>query len=426
MERKILTHHERIEVSAIQDSVRRAADLIQRNFIITNEFCGWHQYIGERRVGPPATSMGLLILKYAKRKFDYLGNAQEQLRKFQFQTSDPLTDGGWTIRSITRYPITDSTAWVLIGLVSTGELIQSTCIQKGLNWLLINRNKDGGWGGKLGNPSRVWSTFWASWAVSLIQPGHESLHGVVTWLKRSQNADGGWGEIPGKNSTAIHTALALLALNDSGEDPSSKPCRDGVEWLYSHWNPVSMWDGDSKLEEYDIFLSSESWDRVQIRHFNTQWAVTALVRIGDGIFRHEVFRAMKYILAQQNAEGYWPHPASRDRILIWGIHDSLLALVTFASSFGQLSGTGALDLYDNVVVFNKVGTNTTFLSLILLETRGRVLSFARNYWTLGIVVLYLLSIYPLVTYAHFEWKDILIGMIVPILLVFYQVLLQRR
>jgi len=426
MAQKSLALHDRIEVRSIEDSLRRAADLIQRNFIITNEFCGWHQYIGERRVGPPATSVGLLIMKYSKRKFDYVGIAQEQLRKFQFHTDDPLTDGGWTIRSITRYPITESTAWVLLGLLSTGESSQSPHIQRGFNWLLVNQNKDGGWGGKRDNPSRVWTTFWASWAVALIQPSHESLTRVATWLRRNQNADGGWSEVPGKNSTAIHTALALLSLDNTGEDSSSKTCRDGVEWLYNHWNPARMWDDNSMREEYDIFLSPESWDRVQIRHFNTQWAVTALVRSGHGIFRREVFQAVKYILAQQHADGYWPHPASRDKILIWGIHDSVVALTTFVSSFGQLSGTGAIDLYDNVVVFNKVGTNTTFLGLILLETKARFVSFATNYWTLGIVVLYLLSIYPLITYAHFEWKDVLIGMIIPLVLVFYQVLLQRR
>lgn len=423
---ELLASQERVIIEDVKRACDRAADLLLRSFVMTNEFCGWHQYLGQQRTGPPATAIGLAILQHIGRDFEHSDVAKKELYKNQFSSEDPLVDGGWTIRSIARYPITESTAWVTHGLLSIGEWpAHIVAVQKGLKWLVNNQNNDVGWGAILGNPSRAYSTYWATQAIAESGLHRDALLTAGTWIRQNQNGDGGWGEMPGRPSTPAHTAFSILALLNCGEDPLSGCVQEAVTWLYKRWDHQKMWDWTPLHEEYDIVLGIDRWDRIRIRHFQTQWVLVALLRAGAGIFKREVFQGINWIIQRQRPAGYWHHPAVGDQMSIWGVHASVLTLTTFINSFGTTSNTGTIDCYGDIVVFNRKGTASSFRRLLALETTSTLKRLVSRHWSLGLAMLYLLSIYPSMEYFGFTWKEILVGMILPLVLVFYQLLLSR-
>lgn len=419
------SHFRRVWIEDINLACQRAADLVVRSYVHTAESCGWHQYLGGQRAGPPATVTGLQVLWYSGRDFEGASAAKQSLYRDQFKAEQPNVDGGWTIRSIARYPIVESTAWVMYGLQLIGEP-KNEAIQRGLQWLVGNQNDDGGWGSVQSATSRVYVTYWVSAALELSQLYPETLFRANSWLKASQNRDGGWGEVSGRESSAVHTACGILSLLNCGESPTSGPVREGVQWLVDHCRPDLLWEWSQRQEEYDIILGPDQWDRVRLRHFPTQWAAIALLEASGGIFSPAVFDAVAWILATQQPAGHWLHPMTTDRISIWGIHDSVWALKRFMEGFGRAAEVGYVELYKDIVVFVHEGTQPSFRRLLWLETVVSIRHWAANYWSVSIVIFYLLVIYPLVKWVGLSLKDTLLGIILPLLLVFYQYFLSKQ
>lgn len=114
-------------------------------------------------------------------------------------------------------------------------------IQKGVNWLMKNQEKNGSWYGRWGI-CYIYGT-WAA-VTGLKSAGswqaERSISKAALWLKQIQNEDGGWGEscksdshntyVPLETSTLTHTAWAVDALLAVSEKPTTS-IKAGVKYL---------------------------------------------------------------------------------------------------------------------------------------------------------------------------------------------------
>ncbi|MEA2574871.1 MAG: hypothetical protein QOH93_2169 [Chloroflexia bacterium] len=418
---------EKVTVEQISRACNLSADTIVQNFVINSSGAGWHQYLGQNRSGPSATAIGLSILSMLDRPFQYANLAKEELYKSQFRSKSNLAvEGGWTFPSIGAYPITEATSYVIYGLIISGEsLLSNRAVQKGVEWLKNNQNADGGWGSVHDSASRTYSTYWATCAVSLSRIHYDILDMARTWVKLHQNSDGGWGEIPTKLSTPVHTALGVLTLLNCGEDPVSSPIQSAIGWLYRNWNQDTMWESQDMHEEWDIARGSNQWDRVRIRHFQTQWVVLALLNGGIGIYRREVFRAINWIIRTQQPEGYWHHPSVGNAKSIWGVHDSTLVLTTFLRSFGSVSHTGVIEWLGTSVVFHKEGATSSFGILLARQLFGTSKRLVLKYLSFLLAVVSLLAILLIMPAMGFSWRDVLVAFFIPLVFFLIQLIIYR-
>ncbi|MFE4513919.1 prenyltransferase/squalene oxidase repeat-containing protein [Kitasatospora sp. NPDC056783] len=66
----------------------------------------------------------------------------------------------------------------------------------------------------------------------------------VTWLRLNQNPDGGWGQTPAPDgpSTAEETAMAVLGLIGARVDPLDPVLVRGARWLIDHRDEKALWN----------------------------------------------------------------------------------------------------------------------------------------------------------------------------------------
>ncbi|RLQ95503.1 squalene--hopene cyclase [Falsibacillus albus] len=114
-------------------------------------------------------------------------------------------------------------------------------LQRGIDWLIDNQEKDGSWYGRWGI-----CYIYGTWAAVIgmiaagISPLHPSVQKAVQWLKDIQNDDGGWGEsclsdtrktyVPLNESTLTHTSWALETLIAASDEPT-KEIEEGIHFL---------------------------------------------------------------------------------------------------------------------------------------------------------------------------------------------------
>ncbi|WP_421378772.1 squalene--hopene cyclase [Bacillus salacetis] len=118
---------------------------------------------------------------------------------------------------------------------------EDNCVDKGIEWLMRNQEKDGSWYGKWGI-CYIYGTWAALTGMSAVgvHKEHETMEKAKKWLCEIQNSDGGWGEscrsdkerryIPLGASTPSQTAWALDALISVSDRPSQE-IDQGIETL---------------------------------------------------------------------------------------------------------------------------------------------------------------------------------------------------
>ncbi|WP_125061184.1 squalene--hopene cyclase [Aphanothece sacrum] len=150
----------------------------------------------------------------------------------------------------------DVTARVIEMLGSCHLKIDSDRVQKALNYLYQEQEKDGSWFGRWGvNYIYGTSGVLSALAVMEIDKHRPQLEKGVNWLLSCQNSDGGWGEtcrsyndpnLKGKgNSTASQTAWALIGLLDAGEALKNLPkeaIKRGINYLLNTQNIQGTWE----------------------------------------------------------------------------------------------------------------------------------------------------------------------------------------
>lgn len=119
--------------------------------------------------------------------------------------------------------------------------IHDPLINRGINWLLHNQEKDGSWVGRWGI-CFIYGTWGAvtGMAAAGVPSEHSAVRRAAEWLRGIQNPDGGWGEscmsdlkkhyMPLRVSTRTHTAWALDALISSSAAVTPEMER-GIQFL---------------------------------------------------------------------------------------------------------------------------------------------------------------------------------------------------
>ena len=137
-------------------------------------------------------------------------------------------DGSWS-KTVGGVGNPVYTGVVLTGMKRVHLDILYTPVPKGIKWLMDNRNSDGGWAIKKGEPANVLATAWAIQGLSIAAIDYAyTIEESLNWLKQTQNDDGGFGvwNIPTKSGTKGQksdpelTAYAILALV-AGKDTST-------------------------------------------------------------------------------------------------------------------------------------------------------------------------------------------------------------
>jgi squalene-hopene/tetraprenyl-beta-curcumene cyclase len=129
-------------------------------------------------------------------------------------------------------------------------------IDKCIAYLRVQQENDGCWFGRWGTNYiyGTWSVLYGYEAAGIPRKD-PSIRKAVLWLKAKQRTDGGWGEenlsyhdasVRGEadNSTAFHTALAILALLSAGET-DSPAVEAGVQHLLKTQQADGFWHDDS-------------------------------------------------------------------------------------------------------------------------------------------------------------------------------------
>ncbi|MGB5769875.1 MAG: squalene--hopene cyclase [Crocosphaera sp.] len=150
----------------------------------------------------------------------------------------------------------DVTARVIEMLGACDLKMEGDRIQKALNYLYQEQEKDGSWFGRWGvNYIYGTSGVLSALAVLEIDKHRPQLQQGINWLLSCQNNDGGWGEscwsyndpnLKGKGvSTPSQTAWALIGLLDAGEALNSfaaDAIQGGINYLVTSQTDEGTWE----------------------------------------------------------------------------------------------------------------------------------------------------------------------------------------
>jgi prenyltransferase beta subunit len=159
-----------------------------------------------------------------------------------FLLDNQNSDGGWEITSPHESDTID-TALTLQALKAVNCTDQNI-ISGALGYLLSTQNPDGGWGFYQGGDSNVYMTALIVDTLSqykLIYSLQSQIDSGIAYLFSRQNLDGGFGTSP---STVYETALAFLALIESGADISTIASKV-INYLTSTQLSNGSWSNDS-------------------------------------------------------------------------------------------------------------------------------------------------------------------------------------
>jgi len=127
------------------------------------------------------------------------------------------------------------TAFGILAVRASGRGTRSTVVRKATHRLLLQQNRDGGYGFAKSAASDVDDTGAALQA--LVAGGHKSSPVVaraVRYLRRAQRPDGGFGQMAASDSNAQSTAFAVQGLVAAGRNPRKlRRTRTPIEYLKS-------------------------------------------------------------------------------------------------------------------------------------------------------------------------------------------------
>ena len=149
-------------------------------------------------------------------------------------------------------PTADVTARCISFLAQLGHPEDRPVIERGIEYLKSDQEKDGSWFGRWGT-NYIYGTWSVLCALNAAGVSHdeEMVVRAVEWLRSTQRPDGGWGEgcesYEGgahgtyKESLPSQTAWAVLGMMAAGRRDDPAVAR-GINWLTSHQNDDGEWD----------------------------------------------------------------------------------------------------------------------------------------------------------------------------------------
>lgn len=290
---------------------------------------GWHQYLGNDKIGNVANSQALILFHKCNITFDKKQKVIDTIISNQFSSNEDLSlEGGWSYKSnFNEAPTTECTAWVLLGLHDELEM-NSESITKGLLWLRnnhLNNSKDLGWGSIKSDVSRVYSTCLSLQVLSKYdEKDSDEFNRGLNWLKKAKNEDGGWGETEGSSSKLTHTSHAILTLLECGTPVESTMIQNALNWILELTHETDSWNDLTNIgwREHLEFQGK----RITFYHYSLAWIIRVLQ-----ITNHTSSKQYQFLLNEllnEEQDGNWIHPylKSEPQKTIWSKHDALIVL----------------------------------------------------------------------------------------------------
>lgn len=428
----------------IEDAITRALTCLRSNFRTTDTGGGWYHYLDDQRPGVTASAVGLYCFHLAGSQFERTQESLRFLLSQQVRQEGPQ-HGGWPVRTTNGVPVVEATAWVLCAMSAT-HVRSAICYQAlfdGIAWLERNQNTDFGWGSYKGRPSRVFTTSLAMLALSESGGNSETVTNAQKWLNDAQSPSApAWGPMPGAEPTVLHTAIALMAQLALQSSLPASAFKQTTDWLLERLSPLTLVERATTAEEYDVPYQHGSTQDVfqnSLPHFATPVAILALLWSGCDPLKSSIFAAAKNMITAQETDnptrmGTWELPRSPERPSIWAVWPFVAALTSIqravfpSTDRCQVVETNATLLYPGCAIVQTAESPGHLTRRLLF--RNALLDWVRRHkltvaiWaivaaTVGIGI-------GLWDSGELNYQTLLLAMVVPALLLLFQILWDRR
>lgn len=429
----------------IEITITRALTCLRSNFRTTDtDGGGWYHYLDDKRPGVTASAVGLYCFHLASTQFERNQEALRFLLSQQVKGESP-ENGGWAVRTTNGVPIVEATAWVLRAMSATyvRSAICLTALSDGIGWLERNQNTDFGWGSYKGQRSRVFTTSLAMLALAESGGSPEVVTNAQKWLNDAQSPSApAWGPMPGAKPTVLHTAIALLAQLALKSSLPASAFKQTTDWLLDHFDPLALAERSTTAEEYDVpYQHGSTMDVFQnsLPHFATPVTIIALLSSGCDPLTAGIFTAANNMISTQETDdprrmGTWELPRSPERPSIWAVWPFVAALASIqravfpSTDRCQVIDSTATLLYPGCAIVQTAESpghltrRLLFRNALLDWVRRRKLTVA-----IWIVVVSMVGIgFGLWDARELSSQTLLLAMVVPALLVLFQILWDRR
>jgi hypothetical protein len=397
---------------------------------------GWYHYLDDATPGITASAVGLYCFSLANVEFERADLVLDYLVSKQIKTS---AGGGWAVRTTADFPIVEATAWVVrcLSLPQCRRRTTLEALDSGIEWLEANQNTDFGWGSYKGQPSRTFTTALAVLALQESGGSRSVISDAHKWLIGAQSpSQPAWGPLPGSEPTMLHTSFALLALLSL---PGSLPVtsvHQSVEWVTERLRPGDHVEKDTAVEEYDVPYSHNNADYTfqnSLPHFAGPAALTALLHAGADPFQKKTFDAISELIRAQETQdaalrGSWELPRSPRRPSIWAVWPFVAALSSARAAIFPSGDSTAILLFAGCALIQSSST-TKHLTRRLLIKNALLDWLGLHKLAVGLwAIAGLTIIIPLVLWrtGQLTVDVFLIALVLPVLLLLFQILWDRR
>jgi hypothetical protein len=397
---------------------------------------GWYHYLDDPTPGVTASAVGLYCFSLANVEFERADLVIDYLVSKQIKTS---TGGGWAVRTTSDFPIVEATSWVVrcLSLPQSRRRATLEALDSGIEWLEANQNTDFGWGSYKGQPSRTFTTALSVLALRESGGSRSVISDAQKWLIGAQSpSQPAWGPLPGSEPTMLHTSFALLALLSTPGPLPVTAVHQSIEWLTERLQPGEPVEKDTAVEEYDVPYSHNNSNYTfqnSLPHFAGPAALTALLRAGADPYQKKIFDAVSDIIRAQETQdsprrGSWELPRSPRRPSIWALWPFMAALSSAqAVIFPSVDSTATL-LFPGCALIQSSSTTKHLTRRLLIKNSLldwlRLRKLAVALWAIVSVTV----IIPLVLWktGQLTLDIFLIALVLPVLLLLFQILWDRR
>ncbi|GAA3794181.1 hypothetical protein GCM10022226_11890 [Sphaerisporangium flaviroseum] len=421
-----------IDVSAVDQGLKASLGLLRRTYSDTDTGGGWYHQLDMVPPGPTATGVALTAFHQCGETPEHLADALRFLKARQIKSDDPLLDGGWAMNTSFGLPVVEATGWVAryLGLARCGLAEDGPSVPRAYQWLVNNQNGDGGWGSLRGCPSRVWLTCLALRALAQLSPRSPAVKRGVEWLLAQQNRSScGWGENATRSPTVTHTALALITLAEVGADRTGENIFGAYTWLETHLDASVIDDPHARIESYNVTHLVDGtpavWHTILL-HYGMPIALSALLRHPGAPPADLICAGFNTIARTQLEGGHWQNIQGGDSVSIWALWPFVQALAD-VRDLSPVRSADQITWSKELVVIQRQDAGGRPLTALLRAQRWLAVTrfFART-WASLLLILSTLTGLVLVGIGRFNWKDYILGMILPIGLLVIQEARQRR
>ena len=252
-------------------------------------------------------------------------------------------DGGWSKQEFDDHlSLTLISCLSLHALAAVGTPSNEPTVDCGLRWIETAQNPDGGWG-QIARDERsdVTATAYALRALAVSDSTADTFKKPfergADWMIRQRNADGGWGIRSGEPSSLAHTAHAVEGLLACGyrREPQG-PLENALNWFLQELpkSPLVPW-----VEHYHLppavaqFLTKNLRSaRLRWTHLPAERAMIALLALGVAS-DNELFDILVADLASRHEKGKsWRVQTMPEVIPSWEILEATNALCRYVEA----------------------------------------------------------------------------------------------